>query len=495
MSGDDWQIANKVNRYAQNVIVMGQIAYELDEDQFEGDVHDLLYRCHGLIIFANIGDVDITPSRESLSYNSRTKEFLHNKLAGIVEEISTETQSYVDDLPTLWDARTTFINMHSSMGGVKVIQDAISEIKTYNGQKLFSEDVWCGVELPESTKAGNDVVQYSKSKWRAAIERKEISTLKVFSSKHMTIIYENEKKCSVGRVRHYLKEDRGEGNVFLIRGSEEYLQEVITCLGGNREHVLDVTTLPKPPSKGYASRSSYSGGYKRCEVLKYDQDEKTWRSSEASVSVKEENVFFLESSRDDYFLNGKSMHLHTLRSVLDSLSEIGADMDILDGKIYVFTPSTVKSMKLHQRPNWTDASETLTTEIRYQLDKNKSEIVTYENSDKNGWSCGNKGYDISIASLKGIYDKCETHGELGCFMSIAKPDLKDGVVSLVSSAKKVNIYENFCENLGLQVVDFDDKYDTIVEYYPMLKVVKRWLEEDEVTMVAEYVDNINRGAK
>ena len=80
-------------------------------------------------------------------------------------------------------------------------------------------------------------------------------------------------------------------------------------------------------------------------------------------------------------------------------------------------------------------------------------------------------------------------------MSIAKPDLKDGVVSLVSSAKKVNIYENFCENLGLQVVDFDDKYDTIVEYYPMLKVVKRWLEEDEVTMVAEYVDNINRGAK
>ena len=80
-------------------------------------------------------------------------------------------------------------------------------------------------------------------------------------------------------------------------------------------------------------------------------------------------------------------------------------------------------------------------------------------------------------------------------MSIARPELKDGVVSLVSSAKQLNVYENFYENLEVQTVDFDDTYDTIVEYYPMLKVVKRWLEEDEVTMVAEYVDNINRGEK
>ena len=41
---------------------MGQIGYELDADQFEGDVYDLLWRGYGLIIHANIGDVDITPA-------------------------------------------------------------------------------------------------------------------------------------------------------------------------------------------------------------------------------------------------------------------------------------------------------------------------------------------------------------------------------------------------------------------------------------------------
>ena len=52
-------------------MVMEQIAYEVDEDQCDGEGYDVLRRGHGLIIYANIGDVDITPSRESLSYNSR----------------------------------------------------------------------------------------------------------------------------------------------------------------------------------------------------------------------------------------------------------------------------------------------------------------------------------------------------------------------------------------------------------------------------------------
>lgn len=495
MSGDDWQFANSVNRYAQNMIVMGQIAYELDEDQFEGDVHDLLSRCYGLVIFANIGDVDITPSRESLSYNSRTKEFLHNKLVSIVEEISTETQSYIDDLPTLWDARTTIINMHSNMSGVKVIQEAISEIKTYNGQKLFSDDVWHGVELPESTKTGNDVVQYSKSKWRAAIERKEISTLKVFSAKHMTIIYENEKKGSVGRVKHYLKEDRGEGNVFLIRGSEDYLQEVITCLGGSRKDVLDVTMFPKPPSKRSASRTSYgSGGYKRCEVFRC-RDSGEWYSDPSSVSVKAENVFFLESSREDYFINGKTIGLYQVRELLNSLTSLGADVDVLAGRVYVFTPSTVKSMKLRERSNWTDVSELLTTEMRYQLELNKDGITEYESSDKNNWSSGNKGYKIAVSELQKISKACETHGELGKFIDKARPDGTDVIKALISSAKKIGIYSTFFEKLETKVVDIDDMYDILIEYYPMLKIAGRWIEDDDIKMVAEYIDSINTSKK
>jgi hypothetical protein len=494
MSGDDWKICNKANRgYAKNELVMGQIGYELDADQFEGDVYDLLWRGYGLIIHANIGDVDITPSRESLSYNTRTKDFIHNKIKNILEEISTQTQQYIDDSPTLWDARLDWVGVNKSMNGVKTIREAIGEITHYKNQELFSAESWCGVELPESTKAGNNVVWYTKSKYRSTVQRQEISVLKVFYRADMTIIYENEKKGSVGRVKHHLKEVKQEGNMFLIRGDEDYLEEVLTALGANRDHVADVTTLAKPP-RNASSSSSSGGGYKRCEVFRC-KDSGEWYSDPSTVSVKEENVFFIESSRDDYFVNGKTLQLYKFRQLLNSLTAIGADMDVLAGRLYVFTPSTVKSMKLRERSNWTDASELLTTEMRYQLELNKDRITEYESSDKNNWSSGNKGYKIAVSELQKISKECETHGELGEFIQKARPDGTDEIKDLISSAKKIGIYSTFFEKLEPVVLDIDDMYDTIIEYYPMLKIAGRWIEEDDIKMVAEYIDSINRGEK
>ena len=494
MSGDDWKICNKANRgYAKNELVMGQIGYELDAEQFEGDVHDMLWRGYGLIIHANIGDVDITPSRESLSYNNRTKDFIHSKIKNILEEIATQTQKYIDESPTLWDARLAWTGVNRGMSGVKTIREAIGEITHYKNQKLFSADTWCGVELPESTKAGNNVVWYTKSKYRSTVQRQEISVLKVFSSDEMTIVYENEKRGSVGRVKHHLKEVSKEGNIFLIRGDEDYLEEVLTALGANRDHVTDVTTLAKPPASSSSSRSS-GGGYKRCEVFRCN-DSGEWYSDPSSVSVKEENVFFIESSRDDYFVNGKTLQLYKFRQLLNSLTAVGADMDVLAGRLYVFTPSTAKSMKLRERSNWTDASELLTTEMRYQLELNKDRITEYESSDKNNWSSGNKGYKIAVSELQKISKECETHGELGEFIQKARPDGADEIKDLISSAKKIGIYSTFFEKLEPVVLDIDDMYDTIIEYYPMLKIAGRWIEEDDIKMVAEYIDSINRGEK
>ena len=494
MSGDDWKICNKANRgYAKNELVMGQIGYELDAEQFEGDVHDMLWRGYGLIIHANIGDVDITPSRESLSYNNRTKDFIHSKIKNILEEIATQTQKYIDESPTLWDARLAWTGVNRGMSGVKTIREAIGEITHYKNQKLFSADTWCGVELPESTKAGNNVVWYTKSKYRSTVQRQEISVLKVFSSDEMTIVYENEKRGSVGRVKHHLKEVSKEGNIFLIRGDEDYLEEVLTALGANRDHVTDVTTLAKPPASSSSSRSS-GGGYKRCEVFRCN-DSGEWYSDPSSVSVKEENVFFIESSRDDYFVNGKTLQLYKFRQLLNSLTAVGADMDVLAGRLYVFTPSTAKSMKLRERSNWTDASELLTTEMRYQLELNKDRITEYESSDKNNWSSGNKGYNIAISELQKISEECETHGELGEFISKARPDVSEGLKELISSAKKIGIYDTFFEKLETVVLDIDDMYDTIIEYYPMLKIAGRWIDDNDIKMVAEYIDSINRGEK
>ena len=217
MSGEDWKIDTTYSNYAKNVVVMGQIAYEVDADQMDKDseTYDMLWNGHGLVIYANIGDVDITPSRESLSYNERTKRFIHNRVESILTEIYTQVQDYVNECETLWKARKTLVNMQGNLMRVKTIREAVQEVTTYNGVQLFEKDVWNGVELPERVESGNAVVQYSKSKWRATIERNEIKTLKVVPSKHMTVVLEDEKKGAISKIKHFLSESK-EGTVYLL---------------------------------------------------------------------------------------------------------------------------------------------------------------------------------------------------------------------------------------------------------------------------------------
>jgi hypothetical protein len=494
MSGEDWKIDTTYSNYAKNVVVMGQIAYEVDADQMDKDseTYDMLWNGHGLVIYANIGDVDITPSRESLSYNERTKRFIHNRVESILTEIYTQVQDYVNECETLWKARKTLVNMQGNLMRVKTIREAVQEITTYNGVELFEQDVWNGVKLPERVEGSDAVVQYSKSKWRATIERNEIKTLKVVPSQHMTVILEDEKKGAISKIKHFLSESK-EGTVYLIKGSNQYQESVLETLGASREELVNVSTLPKPPAGTSSGRSS-GGGHKRCEVLRC-RESGEWYSDPSSVSVKRENAFFLESSRDDYFINGRSMNLYQLKQILNNLTEIGADVEVLAGNVYIFTPSTVKSMKLRERSNWTDASELLTTELRYQLELNKDSITAYESSDKNNWSSGNKGYQIAVSELQKISKACKTHGELGKFIEKARPDGSEAIKGLVSSAKRIGIYSDFFEKLETSVIDIDDIYDTIIEYYPMLKIAGRWIDEEDVEMVAEYVDSINTSKK
>ena len=487
MSGKGWKISNKLS-YGDNVLIMGQIAYPLDEDQFEGEAYTMLDTCFGLVIYGDIGNVDITPSREALSYNSRTKEFLHNKLIEIIKEITEQSQTYIDECETKWQARITYIDLLSSLRRVRPVAEAIESVKTWREEKLFDSDMGSDITLPESTKAGDNVVKYSKSKWRSAVHREEISELTVFSSKNMSIIYENEKKGSVGKIKHLLKEEMTEGNVFLVRGDEVYLQEILDCLGAKREDLTDVSTLTSPPRK---QRSSvyYGSGTKRCEVFKCVDGE--WSVSSANVSVKEQNVYFLESVRDDYYVNGEAMPLYHLKSILKALSSIGADTSAIDGKLYVFTPSTIKSMKLRDRSNWTDGGMVLTTELRYQLDKRRDEVKAYEHSDKNGWGVGN--YELSPQTLKNIYEECETHGKLGEYMGRANPELGCGVLPLIDASSKVKIYGAFKETIESPEIDIDSMYDTMIESYPMLRVAGRWIQEEEdIKMVADYIDSIKR---
>jgi hypothetical protein len=91
------------------VAVMGCVPYRLDfsrlqEELEELELGDLQKNLKGGLFF-DIGDVDISASREDLEYTDRTKKAIVDKIFALAEELAKELDDLVKAAPNPWQAR------------------------------------------------------------------------------------------------------------------------------------------------------------------------------------------------------------------------------------------------------------------------------------------------------------------------------------------------------------------------------------------------------
>jgi len=492
IEGTNWKV---LNGEWDNTVLMGQVSYPIDVSQFEGKTLALLSGCSGIQLTAKIGDVDITPSRESLSYNSRTKENLHELFSNILEEIADNVTKSVAECETLWDARVQVVELTHRLKNLDSVSSKIKEVATWNDQKLFEDKLSFSVSLDkESMTDSNNVVQYSKSRWRQAIEKRKAEKISVLNADKFTIIFQNIKRGAVGRVKHSLAQKR-EGTVFLIRGDESYLQTVLDKLGATRDHVKNVTELEEPPKKS-STTGSYRQAQSSCKtVIKKSYG---WSVVDAKVSVKEDDAFYFKVSRGSIVMSdGNVSHRSaegTINHIMSGLELAGVSTEEFVNKIFLVTPSTAKSMKLEERDNWTDGLEYFKSEVQYTM-REKKEVF---HNDK---ICGDMSWRISDGkmhwtSVFSIAEKVKTENSFKDFVDyvndyqLSKGD-KQMVAALKEAAYVFDIWEDFRDNLG-EAIDFGELYDTMIEKYPMVALadIGYGSNEDETQVVADYIDSI-----
>jgi hypothetical protein len=499
LEGSNWKVLE--GEY-ENFVIMGQVSYPIDIDQFDGAAHDLLMGCRGIQITAGIGDVDITPSRESLSYNSRTKENLHRFFNNMLEEISDKLSSAIAGCPTLWDARLKMVELNGRLSKIPAATDRMNEVDTWNGELLFPAPSLGGsfnffVELDRDAMTGdNGVIRFSKSAWRATIDRDDVTKISVSNPKNFAIMFENIKRGSVGRVRLLLKDEWGEGSVFLIRGDESYLQSVLTSMGATRDHVKNVSELPAPP-KQYST--SGGGGTKSCHVMERVPNDDSWRLRPTKVSVKEEDAFFFRVSRDTIVMDddspaGNSVHL--ISRILRTIEKAGTPLEDFEEKVFIVTPSTAKTMKLAERDNWTDAAEYFKSEIAWILRNKRQMFIDKESAGYMDHTVGTSRYgDMSWESLHKIADLTKTENDLKD-LSILARDLTTNVeeVQMVKDIKHVAVqtgaWTEFKEEIIEEILDLDEKYDIMISKYPMVALTNTYYHDEEEVLktVARYID-------
>lgn len=118
--GTGWKMTTNYHSRDARVI-QGQIAYPINTNAMgaaysdaEPAIKQLLSK--SVLFEVNIGDVNIAPSREALSYDQTTNDNIIKTAEKILRELPAIIAKTVDDAPTEWNARITFNTIMSNIG-------------------------------------------------------------------------------------------------------------------------------------------------------------------------------------------------------------------------------------------------------------------------------------------------------------------------------------------------------------------------------------------
>jgi len=362
-----------------NFVIMGQIAYPIEEESIGDHYNDkdkvanFLWHTSGLRIHLNIGDVDITPSREALSYTTDTKKNIRNVIQSVIKDIKASVEDAIKAQPTLYLARKKYVEIEQQCHSVKEAMESLNKAIQWNGKDIFDEMV--GNKIKVSIL---NLTHIHKSGYRSKSETNKDPDFVPFR-KDTRFVIDDLPRGGMTRIRNTIKQDnanRGYSSqgydvyVYklrqgLIGGTDKpfYYDEtqdnnkLLDKLGGAKpENVRFTSDMPKPERSSNRSSSVYSA-----EVKCFTWDGNTGKFESKKVSVKDQNMIYISATKkksrwsDDKSDCKLSNFLHITDKALGiylSLLCKHYGVNVYGKTICLMTPSQIKQRKLEDRSNW-----------------------------------------------------------------------------------------------------------------------------------------------
>ncbi len=228
--GDGWASYEKFN-YGEAYAVMGGVTYQINTYHLNGKHRDMLNRA-GLVLKFNMGELDFTPSRESLSYDEATIKSLNDKMEFIATNFRDKLVEMIDKKENIFEA---IKSVHHIMEKFSFLGSSLTSNKiTWNGLDITNPVVF----LHNLTKDGvvtHSRASYSKKKYRESVYA-DISTKAKW-------YYDDLDKGTIGRVRYHLRNNPDA--VITLFTKETY--DKLIAEGFPANIFTPVSDLAKPP--------------------------------------------------------------------------------------------------------------------------------------------------------------------------------------------------------------------------------------------------------
>ena len=364
---------------SDNFVIMGQIAYPIDESSVGDHYNDddkpanFLWHTSGLRLHLDIGDVDITPSRESLSYTPETKKNIRNVIQTVIDDIKESVEDAIKSQPTLYLARKKYVEIEQQCHSVKQAMESLNNAITWNGQDIFDEMVGNKIKV-----SSLNLTHLHKSGYRSKSETNKDPEFVPFR-KDTRFVIDDLPRGGMTRIRNTLKEEfsnRGYSSqgydVYiyklqkdLIGGTDNHIvttkqrdnNKLLDKLGGAKpENVVFTSAMPKPERSYNRSNSTYSA-----EVKCFKWNGNGGQFEFQKVSVKDQNMVYIPAIKkknrwgDDRYdcklCYGLDISDKSLSTYLNLLCKYYG-VNVYGKTICLMTPSQIKQRKLEDRSNW-----------------------------------------------------------------------------------------------------------------------------------------------
>lgn len=274
IEGTGWKIRTaEYSAYMSGAyVIQGCVAYPLDVSQLHG-LAEAAIAVAGtqLDLFVPIGQVEVAPSREALSYDPITCDNLVRILEAAANEMRDQLQKQLDECATMWDARRMVVRWTNDEKMAKVFVP-LNESMPFRFKNL-PINLALDVDLSGITTAYIEIIAQN-SRWRRHGNRNMVQESKQYTSAdqpftvyqgHTTVtMLDDLGKGFTGAIREYGRQRYSKTNKYqhyiVIRPvdhkvgiSDNDMADILAQLG--QPNVVNVTSLGLPQVA--AKKSTY----------------------------------------------------------------------------------------------------------------------------------------------------------------------------------------------------------------------------------------------
>ena len=283
--GTFWQSYH--NQHNECIAIMGGVAYPIDIYKLEHEHYDIARKA-GLVIQFNIGELDVTPSRESLMYHDWVINALNEKIALVKKDFVTKVEDQIKNSDNLLDA-------------LKALYLLNNQWSFLNSAIIKGKVKWKNVEITEPRKSIKNICQnnlksYSKRQWgRAKWSESEYASLDNSSLWY----YADLKVGSIKRIINFIKTNV-DPNVSVNLVDQQGMKDLIAS-GFPASIFVPTSTLPAVnATKGkVGSGNSRPKGVISLYDLGYEYRQ-SWESKSFDLSNGVAPKYYVVKSKDNW---------------------------------------------------------------------------------------------------------------------------------------------------------------------------------------------------